>query len=269
MVTIFIFNLYQYKPMFNYEIDNNSFLQDLNFINLCYKDSKENSTNEINNAQINFDLADNHEPVYNEIESSGYFKFYNKEDNVKIIFSKLDFYNIKQGISEGKDSYNIEYYSHSHIMKNIEIAGEYSENERTAELLNELLDMDIEITLTVNKKETTVNKYGTIFINRPLIPYYDDKEIGGPPPNRSISLYIEKDGEFYKTCDFSEKVWLNDLTLLNERHKCGDYELTLVYGYDENTGEYTPVSNTILYTIDKSGIPNTDYTSISLDGTSS
>ena len=46
--------------------------------------------------------------------------------------------------------------------------------------------MDIEITLEVDEK-------GTVFINRPHIPYYDDKEdIGVVPLDRSISLYVKR-----------------------------------------------------------------------------
>ena len=66
------------------------------------------------------------------------------------------------------------------------------EQNEITELLNELLDMDIEITLEVDEK-------GTVFINRPHIPYYDDKEdIGVVPLDRSISLYVKRDGEFYE-----------------------------------------------------------------------
>ena len=50
--------------------------------------------------------------------------------------------------------------------------------------------MDIEITLEVDEK-------GTVFINRPHIPYYDDKEDiwrGGIPKNCSVCIVEVKDG---------------------------------------------------------------------------
>lgn len=148
-------------------------------------------------------------------------------------------------------------------MRNIEKISVHYE-ERTLELLNKLLDMNIEITLEVDEK-------GTIFINRPHIPYYDDKEdIGVVPLDRSISLYVKRDGEFYDNWDFSMKKWINDLTFLSDKRKYGEYELTLVYGYDEVTGEYTPISNTIIYTLngtDDYHHPHSEYESIPFDGT--
>ena len=115
---------------------------------------------------------------------------------------------------------------------------------KLTELLNELLDMDIEITLEVDEK-------GTVFINRPHIPYYDDKEdIGVVPLDRSISLYVKRDGEFYQNWDFSKKEWINKLTFLKSNRKYGNYEIILAFGYNETTGEYTPISNTIEYTVE-------------------
>ena len=104
--------------------------------------------------------------------------------------------------------------------------------------------MDIEITLEVDEK-------GTVFINRPHIPYYDDKEdIGVVPLDRSISLYVKRDREFYQNWDFSKKEWINKLTFLKSNRNYGNYEIILAFGYNETTGEYTPISNTIEYTVE-------------------
>ncbi len=137
-------------------------------------------------------------------------------------------------------------------ISSLNIVGEYDATEEAekkeqneiTELLNELLDMDIEITLEVDEK-------GTVFINRPHIPYYDDKEdIGVVPLDRSISLYVKRDGEFYGNWDFSKKEWINKLTFLKSNRKYGNYEIILAFGYNETTGEYTPISNTIEYTVE-------------------
>lgn len=107
MIAIFWLCLYKYKPMFNYELRKNALLQDLNFVKQCRKDAKENNIVQKNNVQINFELNDNKELVYKEIDSSGYFKFTDGENNIKVIFSKADFYNLKMGISGGANCYNI------------------------------------------------------------------------------------------------------------------------------------------------------------------
>lgn len=66
----------------------------------------------------------------------------------------------------------------------------------------------------------------------------------------SISLYVKRDGEFYGNWDFSKKEWINKLTFLKSNRKYGNYEIILAFGYNETTGEYTPISNTIEYTVE-------------------
>lgn len=148
--------------------------------------------------------------------------------------------------------YDVTYYPNTMTISSLNIVGEYDATEEAekkeqneiTELLNELLDMDIEITLEVDEK-------GTVFINRPHIPYYDDKEdIGVVPLDRIISLYVKRDGEFYQNWDFSKKEWINKLTFLKSNRKYGNYEIILAFGYNETTGEYTPISNTIEYTVE-------------------
>ena len=148
--------------------------------------------------------------------------------------------------------YDVTYYPNTMTISSLNIVGEYDATEEAekkeqneiTELLNELLDMDIEITLEVDEK-------GTVLINRPHIPYYDDKEdIGVVPLDRSISLYVKRDGEFYQNWDFSKKEWINKLTFLKSNRKYGNYEIILAFGYNETTGEYTPISNTIEYTVE-------------------
>ena len=43
---------------------------------------------------------------------------------------------------------------------------------------------------------------------------------------------------------------INKLTFLKSNRKYGNYEIILAFGYNETTGEYTPISNTIEYTIE-------------------
>ena len=48
----------------------------------------------------------------------------------------------------------------------------------------------------------------------------------------------------------SKKEWINKLTFLKSNRKYGNYEIILAFGYNETTGEYTPISNTIEYTVE-------------------
>ncbi len=87
-----------------------------------------------------------------------------------------------------------------------------------------------EITIEENKN--------VILINRPEIP---QKET-----DKNLFLYVTKNGEFNKCFQAYSKTWTNFLTFADE----GNYTVTLVTDYDDATGEYTPISNTIEYTVE-------------------
>lgn len=168
--------------------------------------------------------------------------------------------------------YDVTYYPNVMTITSLNVVGEYDaaekarkkEQDETTELLNKLLDMDLEITLEVSEK-------GTVFIKRPYIAKYSNHD--SFPPEREISLYIKKDGEFYENWGFTQKDWLNNFTSRLEKMRNDKitepikFEFTLVFGYDEVTGEYTPISNTIVYIVDKECIydPHPEYESIPLN----
>ncbi|MGN0632236.1 MAG: hypothetical protein ACI4JW_00045 [Oscillospiraceae bacterium] len=174
--------------------------------------------------------------------------------------------------------YDVTYYPNTMTISSLNIVGEYDaeeealkkEQEENMELLNELLDQNIEITIEIDEPRESIRGSKVILIKRPKIPYYDVRSIGDIPSNRDISLLVKKDGEFFDNWMFSCMDWLNDLWFLAEKGEEGLFEMTLVFGYDEVTGEYTPVSNTIIYTLngtDDYYHPHFEYESIPLNGT--
>lgn len=171
--------------------------------------------------------------------------------------------------------YDVTYYPNTMTISSLNIVGEYDaeeealkkEQEENMELLNELLDQNIEITIEIDEPRESIRGSKVILIKRPHIPHYDDKG-GVIPLDRTISLLVNKDGVFYDEWDFSYRKDLNDLWFLAEKGEEGVFEMTLVFGYDEVTGEYTPVSNTIIYTLngtDDYYHPHFEYESIPLD----
>lgn len=84
----------------------------------------------------------------------------------------------------------------------------------------------VEIWLETNDK-------GTVLINRPEIKDYDGK----------LYWYVTKNGEFSEC--FQADLRDNFLNFA----KKGEYTVTLVIDYNASTGEYTPISNTIEYTV--------------------
>ena len=100
------------------------------------------------------------------------------------------------------------------------------ENQKTSEI------QMVEITLT--KEEIAHEK--RILVNRPEVDSYD----------KNLFWYVTKNGEFSKCFQAYSKTWTNFLTFADK----GDYTVTLVIDYDDATGEYTPISNTIEYTVE-------------------
>ena len=90
----------------------------------------------------------------------------------------------------------------------------------------------VEITLTEEKSDHNERR---ILVDRPEM---SDKE--------NLFWYVTQNGKFYKCFQAKYKTWTNFLTFADE----GDYTVTLVKDYDEVIGEYTPISNTIAYTVD-------------------
>lgn len=87
-----------------------------------------------------------------------------------------------------------------------------------------------EITIEENKN--------IILINRPEIP---QKET-----DKNLFWYVIQNGKLCKCFQAYRKTWTNFLTFADN----GDYTVTLVTDYYADTGEYTPISNTIEYTIE-------------------
>ena len=117
----------------------------------------------------------------------------------------------------------IEYYKKSGLMKSISFS---KENQKTSEI------QMVEIILT--KEEIAHEK--RILVNRPEVDSYD----------KNLFWYVTKNGEFSKCFQAYSKTWTNFLTFADK----GDYTVTLVTDYYADTGEYTPISNTIEYTIE-------------------
>lgn len=65
--------------------------------------------------------------------------------------------------------------------------------------------------------------------------------------------FITKNGEFYK-CN---EAW-NDSTSFLSFEERGEYTVTLITDWNEKTGEYTPISNTIKYNKPKDGLMSID-----------
>lgn len=167
-------------------------------------------------------------------------KFYGSDfsnENIANVLECVDtddrtYYSFRLGpqdhIDVSEDTYQIEYYERSCFIKSItpiyEIKGKSSLNE-----------VNVEITLTEEKTEQ--NKKA-ILVNRPEM---SDKEIVD-----HLFWYVTQNGKFYKSFQAKYKTWTNFLSLADK----GDYTVTLVKDYDEATGEYTSISNTIEYTIE-------------------
>ena len=91
----------------------------------------------------------------------------------------------------------------------------------------------VEITLT---EEEIAHHEKRILVNRAEVDSYD----------KNLFWYVTKKGEFSKCFQAYSKTWTNFLTFADK----GDYTVTLVIDYDDATGEYTPISNTIEYTVE-------------------
>ena len=83
-----------------------------------------------------------------------------------------------------------------------------------------------------------VRNKNIILINRPEIP---QKET-----DKNLFWYVTQNGKLCKCFQAYSKTWTNFLTFADK----GDYTVTLVIDYDDATGEYTPISNTIEYTVE-------------------
>ena len=118
----------------------------------------------------------------------------------------------------------IEYYKKSGLMKSISFS---KENQKTSEI------QMVEITLT---EEEIAHHEKRILVNRAEVDSYD----------KNLFWYVTKKGEFSKCFQAYSKTWTNFLTFADK----GDYTVTLVTDYYADTGEYTPISNTIEYTIE-------------------
>lgn len=117
----------------------------------------------------------------------------------------------------------IKYYKKSGLMKSISFS---KENQKTSEI------QMVEITLT----EEEIAHEKRILVNRPEVDDYD----------KNLFWYITKNGKFCECFQAYSKIWTNFLTFADE----GNYTVTLVTDYYDTTGEYTPISNTIEYTVE-------------------
>ena len=146
-------------------------------------------------------------------EEENSFRFTITEKDKSLIFGKND-----SELKYGK----IEYFKNSGLLKSISFYSDISEKSETQK---------VEITLTEKK---TLHNEKRILVDRPEM---SDKE--------NLFWYVTQNGKFYKCFQAKYKTWTNFLTFAEE----GDYTVTLVKDYDEVTEEYTPISNTIAYTV--------------------
>lgn len=137
-------------------------------------------------------------------------------NNHKFRLGPKDNINISEGV------YRIEYYERSHFIKSITLIN----NTKVQDSLKE----KVEITVEGNKN--------AIIINRP--------EMSQEEIDKNLFWYISKNGEFNECFQAYRKTWTNFLTFADE----GNYTVTLVTDYDDATGEYTAISNTIEYTVE-------------------
>ena len=117
----------------------------------------------------------------------------------------------------------IKYYKKSGLMKSISFS---KESKKTSEI------QMVEITLT----EEEIAHEKRILVNRPEVDSYD----------KNLFWYITKNGKFCECFQAYSKIWTNILTFADK----GNYTVTLVTDYYDTTGEYTPISNTIEYTVE-------------------
>ncbi|MGN0632237.1 MAG: hypothetical protein ACI4JW_00050 [Oscillospiraceae bacterium] len=272
-ILFFVAFLYKYQPLFKFEATDKSKIEcDIDFVSDCFADSVYPFVEESQKAKINFSGLDDGKTVFGESKSSVKVLFEENGGEFYAVFSMDEYRSLISNI-DGNDKYfDISYYKNSGVVRSWSLNSEHTYEDGTERLRNELLDMDIEITL-----EKTVGYYNgedIILIKRPHIAHYDDQE-GVIPLDRRIRLLVKKDGVFYDEWDFSYKTKQNKATFMLEElqyEKITEpikFEFTLVFGYDELTGEYTPVSNTIVYYVDKKTIdhPTSEYESIPLNGT--
>lgn len=117
----------------------------------------------------------------------------------------------------------VTYYEKSGFIKNVDITSDiYVENEPVLK--------NLEIWMETNKN--------VILINRPEIQHKET--------DKNLFWYVTKNGEFNECFQAYRKTWTNFLTFADE----SNYTVTLVTDYDDTTGEYTPISNTIEYTVE-------------------
>lgn len=90
----------------------------------------------------------------------------------------------------------------------------------------------VEITIEENKNENV------IIINRPEIPHKET--------DKNLFWYVTKNGKFNECFQAYRSTWTNFLSFADP----GNYTITLVIDYDDATGEYTAISNTIEYTVE-------------------
>lgn len=108
------------------------------------------------------------------------------------------------------------------------------------EINNSIEEETVPITLTPTLDESGIlKKDTTYFIERPEIDDYEDL-------NEGLYWYVTKNGDFFE---------VNNATLKSKTnfpifYKRGEYEVTLVIDYNEETGEYTPISNTITFVVE-------------------
>lgn len=117
----------------------------------------------------------------------------------------------------------IEYYKKSGLMKSISFS---RERKKTSEI------QMVEIILI--QEEIAHEK--RILVNRPEVDDYD----------KNLFWYVTKNDEFSDCFQAYSKTWTNFLTFADP----GNYTVTLVTDYDDTTGEYTAISNTIEYTVE-------------------
>ncbi len=131
----------------------------------------------------------------------------------------------KDHVDVSEDTYEIEYYERSRFIKSITPIYEIKDK-------SSLNDVKVEITLTEEKSDHNERR---ILVDRPEM---SDKD--------NLFWYVTQNGKFYKSFQAKYKTWTNFLSFADK----DDYTVTLVKDYDESTGECTPISNTIAYTVD-------------------
>ncbi len=157
-----------------------------------------------------------------------YLEVYSSNSISYFVISRKDVAKINDMISQNDSGkFEVTYNDSTGFVEKIE----FVEESKTIQ--------SADITLTPDLDENgSLNKDTTYFIERPEIEGYEGLDGG-------LYWYVTKDGEFFESNNASLKKKVNFPSFYNR----GDYEVTLVVDYDQETGEHTPISNTLSFSV--------------------